>query len=352
MAVEASSLTIATWFSRDLVRPALALVEAGAVTLRTVEAAKIVATVRTNGVAPQVSIEWGGGTGPQGLRAVCACGGAGVCCARDRGPRSGPHARRLRAGRRRNGSRGRARLASHRLGCAGSQSPQRVARVFFPKARRWFARSSSTRPACAGSCASRMRLRRCSNRRRRTIGTRATAGSYETSALGRSLRVAGDAAGARASDVPAERAPPVALRRPAGSIASSLGVANLSIDPRGVHLIATLRGGDVIHTFESYDGRMIDLAGSSILDGPPAWISDAQGAYLLGAAFDAGKASAAIAAARNVPGGSGRATVDSRPSLAWQPQPQAMARPSGSRTRVKPPRVSRLRGAKAPWRCA
>jgi superfamily II DNA or RNA helicase len=72
--------TIGSWFARDLVRSALALAESGRVTLRAVEDLKVEATVkdpRAGTVA--VMVEWGGGTGPLALRAVCACGASGMC---------------------------------------------------------------------------------------------------------------------------------------------------------------------------------------------------------------------------------------------------------------------------------
>jgi superfamily II DNA or RNA helicase len=71
--------TVASWFARDLVRIALSLVDAKRVTLRAVEDAKIEATVRDPRGAFDVMVEWGTGTGPLALRAVCGCGGSGIC---------------------------------------------------------------------------------------------------------------------------------------------------------------------------------------------------------------------------------------------------------------------------------
>jgi superfamily II DNA or RNA helicase len=71
---------IGSWFARDLTRDALGLFDSGSVSLRAVEDSKIDATVREpSGPDRQVSIEWGGGTGPLALRAVCSDGGAGIC---------------------------------------------------------------------------------------------------------------------------------------------------------------------------------------------------------------------------------------------------------------------------------
>jgi superfamily II DNA or RNA helicase len=71
--------TVSSWFARDLVRVALALVEAKRVTLRSVEDLKIESQVRDPSGLHDVAIEWGSGTGPLALRASCSCTGSGVC---------------------------------------------------------------------------------------------------------------------------------------------------------------------------------------------------------------------------------------------------------------------------------
>ncbi|MDP9107233.1 MAG: hypothetical protein M3N49_15045, partial [Candidatus Eremiobacteraeota bacterium] len=55
---------IGTWFARDLTRVALALVDGGRVVLRSVEAARVEATVKDR-VAVATAVEWASGTGPQ-----------------------------------------------------------------------------------------------------------------------------------------------------------------------------------------------------------------------------------------------------------------------------------------------
>jgi superfamily II DNA or RNA helicase len=70
--------SIGNWFARDLTRAALDLAEAGRVTLRSVEGAKIEATVADKG-GVSCAVEWATGTGPQALRSVCTCGSTGVC---------------------------------------------------------------------------------------------------------------------------------------------------------------------------------------------------------------------------------------------------------------------------------
>ena len=71
--------TIGSWFARDLVQIASSLVEAKRVTLRAVEDLKIESSVKDQRGARDVAIEWGTGTGPLALRAVCSCGGSGIC---------------------------------------------------------------------------------------------------------------------------------------------------------------------------------------------------------------------------------------------------------------------------------
>lgn len=72
--------SIGSWFARDLTRDALGLTESGRVLLSVVEDSKIEALVREpSGADRHVSIEWGSGTGPLALRAVCSDGGSGIC---------------------------------------------------------------------------------------------------------------------------------------------------------------------------------------------------------------------------------------------------------------------------------
>jgi superfamily II DNA or RNA helicase len=71
--------TVSSWFARDLVRVAMSLVDAKRVSLRAVEEMKIEAAVRDPRGTFDVMVEWGTGTGPLALRAVCGCGGSGIC---------------------------------------------------------------------------------------------------------------------------------------------------------------------------------------------------------------------------------------------------------------------------------
>ncbi len=71
--------SIGSWFARDLVRIALELAAAKRVALRTVEDLKIESLVKDPRGPREVTIEWGAGTGPLALRAVCSCAGNGIC---------------------------------------------------------------------------------------------------------------------------------------------------------------------------------------------------------------------------------------------------------------------------------
>ena len=84
-----------------------------------------------------------------------------------------------------------------------------------------------------------------------------------------------------------------------------------SIDPRGVRLFARMEGAEAVPCFETPEGRNLDLASALILDGPPAWIADGSGAYVLEGTLDPVRAGRAIAAARRAP----RERNGARPSL-------------------------------------
>ncbi len=86
---------------------------------------------------------------------------------------------------------------------------------------------------------------------------------------------------------------------------------SFAIDPRGVRLVANIRGATPVPGFETSDGRRLNPRDLVILEGPPAWIADEQGAYLLDATLDAARAERAITAARKAES----APMDDKPSL-------------------------------------
>ena len=266
-------------------------------TLRAVEEGKIVATVRTNGVAPQVSIEWGGGTGPQGIRAVCACGGSGVCT----------HViAALEAVRTRAGAEPVAPAPQQtELDWLPSTSvaPAPRARSVWPV----FSITDGTSLACSLFLDTpRLRGVLRESDAIASMLEQTPADDWDESDR-RLIRdaLSGEAFGARASiralaqtmfrlcGHPRLRFDdrPDLLRHPSE-------LPTFGIDPRGIKLFATLHGSEVIPRLESYDGRTLDLSRAIILAGPPAWIADTRCAYLLDPAFDAAKAARAVAAAR------------------------------------------------------
>jgi superfamily II DNA or RNA helicase len=272
------------------------------VTLRSVDEEKIVAVVRSNGIAPQVAIEWGGGTGPQGVRAVCGCGGAGIC----------PHAI--------------AALETVRTHVdddpAPPESPDLPVLDWLPattpaaataRARSvWPVFSSPDRKTLVCSLFLDTPRLRGVLREAEAIVTmvdQTPVDDWDESdrALLRDPAVV-EAFGAR----PNLRAlaqtmfrlvrhprvryddNPELRRHPAELIP-------FAIDPRGVRLVATFRGTQPLPLLETLDGDRIDLASAVLVEGPPAWICDGHGAYLLDVSFDAPKAARAIEAARSAP---------------------------------------------------
>jgi superfamily II DNA or RNA helicase len=300
--------SIATWFSRDLVAPALALFEAGGVTLRAVDDARIVAVVRSNGAAPHVAIEWAGGTGPHGLRAVCGCGGTGVCAhvvAALEAVRSHVDA---------DASAPDGRGSLDWLPPIRAVSPRRARRiwpVFFTSASALSCALFLDAPRLRGVVRDAQAIAAMLEQSppddwdeddRRLVRDAILLEAFGQRANPRALaqimfRLARHPR-VRYDDRPESRRHPEEL--PA-----------FSIDPRGVRLVASLRGARAIPGFETQDGRRLDLRSAVILEGPPAWIADARGAYVLDAALDTALAERAIAAAREADG----AAATGEPSL-------------------------------------
>ncbi|MBV8355589.1 MAG: DEAD/DEAH box helicase [Candidatus Eremiobacteraeota bacterium] len=88
-------------------------------------------------------------------------------------------------------------------------------------------------------------------------------------------------------------------------------LSRFAVDPRGVRVFATFAGALPVPVLETYDGRRLDPARAVVVDGPPAWLADIGGAYLLGEDFDASKARRALEAARGV-----SPQLEGRPSAA------------------------------------
>jgi superfamily II DNA or RNA helicase len=291
--------SIATWFSRDLVAPALALLGEGRVTLESVDDDRIVAVVRSSGSAPKVAIEWAGGTGPQGLRPVCACGGSGVCS----------HVvAALEA------------VRTHVIACEDAASgaedaaldwlpppsagTQRRARKIWPV----FSSPDGATLACS-LFLDTPRLRGVVREGETVAAMLEQTPPDDWDEFDRSLL-----RDALLRDAFAARANPRALAqimfrlarhprlrfddRPAQHRHPEELLA-FAIDGRGVSLFARIRGAQPVPYLLTMEGRELNLRRALLLDGPPAWIADAAGAYLLDGTLDISRAARAIAAARS-----------------------------------------------------
>ncbi len=281
--------TIGSWFARDLVRSALAFVEDGRVVLRVVEDGKVEALVRDPRGQRTVAIEWGSGTGPLALRAVCSCGGSGICehvvaaleavrsqteidaaTPADDVDLSWLPVPRLDSRQQRarcvwpvfSSPDGAALVAtlvldSPRLKGAVRDAEAIVAMMDASPVDDWdeldreLMREESVLEAFAGR-----------------TGARALARALFR--LARHPRL-------RFDDAPGEGRHPSEL-------------PEFSIDLRGLALRATRHGDGFLPVFETFDGQTISAKAALLLDGPPVWISTRRAAYLIDGSFDAKKA--------------------------------------------------------------
>jgi superfamily II DNA or RNA helicase len=288
---------IGTWFARDLTRVALALVEGGRVVLRSVEPNRIEATVKDR-VAVATAVEWSSGTGPQALRAVCTCGGSGVCehvvatleVVRTAEEASLP----LPASDgveqdlswlpdvEQDGSRARARAVWPVLSAANGtltgtlflDTPR--LRGVIRDADAILAMMDQT-PADDWDEVDRTLLR--DDAVQEAFGPRASA-----KALARALFRLARHPRLRFDDAPGENRHPSEL-------------VPFGIDSRGIRLRAVRSGAAFVPVLESSDGARITPVAAVVVDGPPMWLAAERTAYLLDGAFDPRKV---IAAARSV----------------------------------------------------
>jgi superfamily II DNA or RNA helicase len=282
--------SIGNWFARDLARGALLLAEAGCVTLRVVDDAKVEATI--DGKPPlNVAIEWSSGTGPQALRSVCGCGGSGVCvhivatleALRNHG----------------DGNPGSVSAAEDDYGWLPQlelDPPRTRARSIWPvistdgrtlvgalyldtprlrgvmrDAESIVAMMEST-PADDWDNADRDLVRDeavLEAFAARTVG----ANQHASRALSRALFRLSRHPRLRFDDAPG------ANRHP-----SSLPL--FAVDLRGLRLRAVQNDGHFVPLLEDGDGLRFSPATGWLLEGPPAWFGTARGAYLLDGTFD------------------------------------------------------------------
>ncbi len=283
--------------------------------MRSVEDARIEAVVRSNGHAPDVAIEWAGGTGPQGLRAVCGCSGSGIC----------EHVvAALEA----------VRVHSDTYSETSEEAPQNGALDWLPqvvlasdsRARKiWAVFSVAPNGDAPGlSCSLFLDTPRLRGVLREG---EAIAAMLDQTPLDdwdehdRNLvrdGVLSDAFGPRPSSralaqimFRLSRHPRVRYDDKPDARRHPQELPAFAIDPRGVRLVANIRGATPVPGFETSDGRRLNVPELVVLEGPPTWIADGQGAYLLDATLDAVRAERAIVAARKAES----APVDDKPSL-------------------------------------
>jgi superfamily II DNA or RNA helicase len=302
---------IGTWFARDLTRSALALVDGGQVTLRSVEPARIESAVNGRPSPVQTAVEWSSGTGPQALRSVCTCGASGVCehvvatlevvrTAEDAAlslaapdaaepdlswlPDGEVDAARTRA---------RAVWPVLTLGAAGTIGGALY--LDTPRLRGVIRDSDAIlammdqTPADDWDDVDRALLR--DDAVQEAFGARASA-----KALARAMFRLARHPRLRFDEAPGENRHPSEL-------------APFAIETRGVRLRAQRHGTAFAPVLEAPDGTRLSPAAALVVDGPPVWLVADRTAYLLDGAFDARK----VIAAAKVAATDG--TVEGAPSM-------------------------------------
>ena len=302
---------IGTWFARDLTRAALDLVDGGRVVLRSVEPARIEASVKDR-VPVSTAVEWATGTGPQALRAVCTCGASGVCehvvatlevvrtaeeaslppPSADGGesdlswlPDTEQDAARARA---------RAVWPVLAIGTGGAltgtlylDTPR--LRGVIRDADAILAMMDQT-PADDWDDVDRTMLRDDSVQE--AFGSRAS-----SKALARALFRLARHPRLRFDDAPGENRHPSEL-------------SPFAVETRGVRLRAVRAGSRFVPVLEAPDGVRVSPGGASVVDGPPAWLVAERTAWLLDGSFDPRKV---IAAARALAESNGSPDDDDLP---------------------------------------
>ncbi len=283
--------TIGSWFARDIVRTALALVETKRVVLRAVEDLKIDALVKDPRGAREVAIEWGGGTGPLALRAVCSCGGSGICEhvvatletvrsqteLEESGPPATPD------------------LDLSWLPSPRVESKQVRARSVWP-----VFSSPDGQTIAATLVLDSPRLRGAVRDAQAIVAMMDATPHDDWDELDREL-MRDESVQEAFSGRTAQRALARALFRlskhprlrfdddPSGGRHPS-ELPEFRIDLRGLGLRAVRRESTFLPVFETIDGRHVSAKDALLLEGPPLWIATPRAAYLVDGTFDAKKA--------------------------------------------------------------
>ncbi len=289
---------IGTWFARDLTRSALDLVEGGRVALRSVEPARVEATVKDR-VAVQTTVEWASGTGPQALRSVCTCGASGVCehvvatldtvrTAED-APLPAvasdpvePDLSWIPDGDM-DGTRARARAVWPVLSLGPAGTVAATLYLDTPRLRGVIRDAEAIlgmmdqTPADDWDDLDRQLLR--DDAVQEAFGARSSA-----KALARALFRLTRHPRLRFDDAPGENRHPSEL-------------APFAIEPRGVRLRARRAGRGFVPVLETPEGSRVSPVDAVVIDGPPAWLVADRTAYLLDGGFDPRRVIAAAKAA-------------------------------------------------------
>ena len=259
--------------------------------LRAVEDLKLEATVRDPRGTRDVAVEWGTGTGPLALRAVCSCGGSGIC----------EHVVATLEAVRSQTELEEAHPATPELDLSWLPVP-RVENKGLRARSVWPVFSS---PDGVGLAATLVldspRLRGAVRDAAAVVAMMDATPIDDWDELDRELLRDESVQEAFATGRTAPRALARALFRLArhprlrfdpepqtGRHPSEL--PEFRIDLRGVALRAIRRGGAFMPLFESVDGARIPAATALLLDGPPPWIATPRAAFLVDGSFDAKKA--------------------------------------------------------------
>ncbi len=279
---------IGSWFARELVRNALALVEGGRVVLRSVEDLAIEASVTDSRGAHRVVVEWGSGTGPQALHSTCACPANGICehvVATLEAVRSQTELEE--------------RLAEHESDLSWLPAPRLDSRK--QRARSVWAVFSSP----DGSTLSAQLILDSPRLRGAVRDAQAIAAMMDATPnddwdeVDKEL-MRDEAVQEAFAGRPAPRALARALfalaRHPrlrfdanaeAGRHPSEL--PEFRVDLRGLALRAVRENGGFRPSFETAEGALVAAAAALLLEGPPTWIATTDAAFLVDGTFEARK---------------------------------------------------------------
>ena len=307
--------SIGNWFARDLSRAALTLVEAGRVTLRSVESNKIEAQVR-NRADCTCTVEWATGTGPQALRSVCTCGSTGVCehvvatleavRRTDEAPHSDDPAD--------------AELDLSWLPVADAEAPRARARSVWPVI------SAPDGKTLSGALyLDTPRLRGVIRDAESILGMMESTPADDWDDADRELirdEAVQEAFGTRVSQRALARALFRLARHPRtrfddepGANRHPVELAPFDVDVRGLRLRAVRHGDRFVPALERSNGERFAPSASIFVDGPPSWLVNERTAYLLDGSFDAKRVIAAAAVSANGAATNGAATNGTRPSI-------------------------------------